>query len=168
MIENAEEIFPDSLDGPMYERHIDNVAPNDSEDNLSSVTDSTSNPSSPLLLHQTSTTSTKSSGSTNHTAALQASPSQTEIVPDAFPYHHNKFTAAEALADHSPLSRRLSAEKPGRDSSGKLVWALTNVPLINNMLQRDGLKASRRLTIEQGQPANLRSKRAAKSFCRNE
>ena len=53
MIEHSEDLFPDSLEGPQYERHVDQVA-QDSEDNLSSVADSASNPSSPHLTHQTS------------------------------------------------------------------------------------------------------------------
>ena len=60
MIESVDDIFPDSLDGPQYERHIDQIAPNDSiiqndsEDAGSVVTDSTSTPSSPQLYHQIS------------------------------------------------------------------------------------------------------------------
>ena len=101
MIEYAEEIFPDSLDGTMYERHIDHIAPNDSEDNLSSVTDSASNPSSPQLLHQTSS-STQNPNSPN-----------SDTVSDAFPYH--KFTASkDPPAEHTAVTRRLSVEKPGK------------------------------------------------------
>lgn len=103
MIQNAEDIFPDSLDGTMYERHIDHIAPNDSEDNLSSVTDSTSNPSSPQLLHQTSSSS-----------AQPNSPSS-DIVSDAFPYHSKFISGSKELSSEaSPVTRRLSVEKPGK------------------------------------------------------
>ena len=55
MIINVDEVFPDSLDGPRYERHIGQIGPtpsesettqNDSEDGASIVIDGLSNPSS--------------------------------------------------------------------------------------------------------------------------
>jgi len=60
MIENVDEVFPDALDGPQYERHIDQIAPNDSEvtqndsEEGSVATEGTSTPSSPQLRHHTS------------------------------------------------------------------------------------------------------------------
>ena len=55
MIINVDEVFPDSLDGPRYERHIGQIGPtpsesettqNDSEGGASVVIDGLSNPSS--------------------------------------------------------------------------------------------------------------------------
>lgn len=81
MIECAEDIFPEHLEGPLYERHVDTIV-NDSEDNMSSVADSTSNPGSPQLNHQTSSNSSKSS----HMEMLDSPTS--EVNP--FPYHAGK------------------------------------------------------------------------------
>jgi hypothetical protein len=100
MIEFAEEIFPEALDGPVYERHIIQIAPNDSDnDNLSSVTDSTSNPSSPLLNHNSPNGTGKISN-----VSSPASPNSPESVMqnDVFPYHNT-----EGI-------RTLSIEIPGK------------------------------------------------------
>jgi len=83
MIECAEDIFPEHLEGPSYDRHVDTIV-NDSEDNMSSVADSASNPGSPQLNQQKSSNSSQSSQM--EMASLDSPTSEV----NTFPYHAGK------------------------------------------------------------------------------
>lgn len=83
MIECAEDIFPEHLEGPSYDRHVDTIV-NDSEDNMSSVADSASNPGSPQLNQQ------KSSNSSQSSQIEMASLDSPTSEVNTFPYHAGK------------------------------------------------------------------------------
>ena len=85
MIECAEDIFPEHLEGPSYDRHVDTIV-NDSEDNMSSVADSASNPGSPNLQLNLQKSSNSSQSSHIEMTSLDSPTSEVNV----FPYHAGK------------------------------------------------------------------------------